>query len=237
MWQFLKKIISVQEEERVQGAGWLFHNFHPLFPSRVLSEQPCSTQLERTGNTSGAVGGPWAPWLGGGGEGWLSGSVQRRGLLKVCLVPYLKKKEGEEDTKTFPLLPRFCLAEKATFTGTLPCPRSYHSPVPCHPERGHFEEGKVKVVKPQMWFIISVGLQGRDQHRPGRPALVAKLKTWAFLVSCDLSRIDWNSPWRGICGSRCITLGHWLYSTELLIGGGHRPTNAQVISNNYLRTK
>lgn len=57
------------------------------FPSGALSEQPCSAQLERAGNTSGAAGGPRAPWLGGGGQGWPSRSVEGRGLLKGCLVP------------------------------------------------------------------------------------------------------------------------------------------------------
>lgn len=34
--------------------------------------------------------------------------------------PLVEKKEGEEDTKTFPLPPSFCLAEKATFCLSVP---------------------------------------------------------------------------------------------------------------------
>lgn len=37
--------------------------------SRALHEQPHSTELERTGDTSGAAGGPQALWLGEGGQG------------------------------------------------------------------------------------------------------------------------------------------------------------------------
>lgn len=63
--------------------------------------------------------------------------------------PLTEKKEGEEVTKSFPWAPRFCLAEKATFTGASPFPCSYHLPILCHSERGHFGEGRVKAVEPQ----------------------------------------------------------------------------------------
>lgn len=83
-----------------------------------------------------------------------------------------------------------------------------------------------------------MGLQGRDQQRPGRPALVAELKAQAFLVSCYyLSRTDSSGSGQGICGLYYIAAGHRRYRTELLIGGGCRPTNAGVISNNYLKKR
>lgn len=79
-------MFSVEEEGTIRGAEQVFHDFHPHFPSGALSEQPCSPQLERAGKASGAAGRPQAPWLGGGGQRWLSGSVEGRGLLKGCLV-------------------------------------------------------------------------------------------------------------------------------------------------------
>lgn len=57
--------------------------------------------------------------------------------------PLMEKNEGEGDTKTFPLPPRFSLAVKAAFPGASLCPCSHHLLVLCHPERGCFGEGRV----------------------------------------------------------------------------------------------
>lgn len=69
VWPFSRQTFSLQEEDTVQGAGWVFHDFPSHFLSRALHEQPHSTELERAGDTSGAAGGPQALWLGEGGQG------------------------------------------------------------------------------------------------------------------------------------------------------------------------
>lgn len=157
-----------------------------------------------------------------------------KGLLKGCLVQPLKKWGGRRH-KTFPFASRFSLAEKPAFTGTSLCPCSYHSPVLGHPERGCLGEAMVKSVEPQRWSIVSMGLQGKDQQRPGRPALVTKVKAQAFLGSCYyLPRTDCGSSGQRISGSCHIALEHWgLNSNRRWV----QATNAGVISNNYLENR
>lgn len=62
---------------------------------------------------------------------------------EVLPCPLMEKNEGEGDTKNFPLPPRFSLAVKAASTGASLCPCSHHLPVPCHPDRDCFGEGRV----------------------------------------------------------------------------------------------
>lgn len=140
---FLSKKTHCREQDR---------GFTISTPSGAVSEQACSTQLERAGNAHGAA------------------------------------------------------AE---------CPCLYRLSVSCHPERGCLGEAIVKGVEPQRSSIISMGLQGRDQQRPGRPALVTKLKALAFLGSCYLSRTDCSGSGPGICGLCYTAPEHWLCRTEL----------------------
>lgn len=85
-----------------------FHDSHIYFPSGAFSEQLCTAGGGRECQVRLLEGSETPGWkevkevavrfCGG------------QGLLKGCLVPKLKKTEGEEDTETFPLPHMFCLA-------------------------------------------------------------------------------------------------------------------------------
>lgn len=144
------------------------------------------------------------------------------------------KNEGEEDTKPFPLPLGFALLRNLPSQAPL-CAFVHTTRLFWVTQRGDALGKQWWSAEPQRWSVVSMGLQGKDQQKPGRPALVTRVKAQAFLGSCCyLPRTDCGGSGQGICGSCHIALEHWgLNSNRRWV----QATNAGVISNSYFENR